>query len=219
MGGGGEAEGRPARTLLDSGYRIEWGGQFENFERASARLALVIRGGRVIIIGMLFWMFEHRPAWLAVFFSCPLAATGGMIGPLARGLPFSLPAAVGFIAPRRRFACSTASPISSDHRGPPGGRPQLKNAVPHGAAHVGARRAHQRPGAALGFLGQVSTTSAGSEVQRLLATVVIVGMFGTCSRWPSSPAFSPRPSRAGTPGEIDEDDEFAGTASSRLAAE
>ncbi|WXA89725.1 efflux RND transporter permease subunit [Pendulispora rubella] len=94
-----EAKSKVASQVsLPSGYRLEWGGQFENFERASARLALVVPAVVAVILGMLFLMFRSlRPAF-AVFLLVPFAAVGGMLGLLARGLPFSLPAAIGFIA-------------------------------------------------------------------------------------------------------------------------
>lgn len=164
---------------LDSGYRIEWGGQFENYERASKRLALVIPAVALIIIGMLFWMFKSARPALAVFSVVPLAASGGMIGLLLRGLPFSLPAAVGFIAlggvsvlngviisstAKERIALG----ISSDE------------AVAYGATHSVRAVLTTAAVAALGFLPMALSTSAGSEVQRPLATVVIVGIvFGT----------------------------------------
>src|SRR6185295_12732452 len=83
---------------LPADYRIEWGGQFENFERASARLTVVVPIVIGIIFGMLVWMFGNLRFAVAVFALVPLSLVGGMAGLLMRGLPFSLPAAVGFIA-------------------------------------------------------------------------------------------------------------------------
>src|SRR5690554_5168837 len=83
---------------MPTGYKLEWGGQFENFERAQARLAIVVPVAVAIIFGMLLWMFQNLRFAVAVFVLVPLSLIGGMIGLMLRGMPFSLPAAVGFIA-------------------------------------------------------------------------------------------------------------------------
>lgn len=169
---------------LPTGYTLAWGGQFENFERASARLALVVPAVIAVILGMLFLMFRSvRPA-VAVFLLVPFAATGGMIGLLARGLPFSLPAAVGFIAlggvsVLNGVVITTAALRALRERMEAGAKPDaatLDAAVGYGATH--SIRAVLTTGAVagLGFLPMALATSAGSEVQRPLATVVIVGI-------------------------------------------
>lgn len=175
-----EAKRKVAKDVpLESGYRIEWGGQFENYERASKRLALVIPAVIAIIIGMLFWMFKSARPALAVFSVVPLAASGGMLGLLLRGMPFSLPAAVGFIALggvsvlNGVVISSTAKAKLLDGASP-------DDAVMYAAAHSLRAVLTTAAVAALGFLPMALSTSAGSEVQRPLATVVIVGIvFGT----------------------------------------
>jgi cobalt-zinc-cadmium resistance protein CzcA len=172
-----EARGKVARGAnLPSGYRIEWGGQFENFERASQRLALVIPAVVAVIMGMLFWMFRSlRPAF-AVFLLVPFAATGGMIGLLARGMPFSLPAAVGFIALGGVSVLNGVVIATATRRGMLEGLP-IDAAVVRGAATSIRAVLTTAAVAGLGFLPMALSSSAGSEVQRPLATVVIVGMF------------------------------------------
>jgi cobalt-zinc-cadmium resistance protein CzcA len=175
-----EAKKKVARDVpLGPGYRIEWGGQFENFERASARLALVIPAVVAIIIGMLFAMFRSARPALAVFSVVPLATIGGMLGLMMRGLPFSLPAAVGFIA-LGGVSVLNGVVISSN------AKERLLAGDPVDTAIVGAAGSSIRAVlttaavAAIGFLPMALSTSAGSEVQRPLATVVIVGiLFGT----------------------------------------
>src|SRR5262249_43668356 len=87
-----------AKMTLPAGYQIEWGGQFQNFERAQQRLRVVVPVVVAIIFGMLLVIFKDLKLALAVFLTVPLSLTGGMLGLLARGMPFSLSAAVGFIA-------------------------------------------------------------------------------------------------------------------------
>ena len=169
-----EKVGRAA--TLPTGYRIAWGGQFENFERASARLALVVPAVIAVIMGMLFWMFRSlRPAF-AVFLLVPFATTGGMIGLLARGMPFSLPAAVGFIALGGVSVLNGVVIATATRRGMLDGLP-LEAAVVRGAATSLRAVLTTAAVAGLGFLPMALSTSAGSEVQRPLATVVIVGIF------------------------------------------
>jgi heavy metal efflux system protein len=172
-----EARAKVGRAAsLPSGYRIEWGGQFENFERASARLALVVPAVVAVIMGMLFWMFRSlRPAF-AVFLLVPFATTGGMIGLLARGMPFSLPAAVGFIALGGVSVLNGVIIATAARRGMLEGL-RIETAVARGAAQSIRAVLTTAAVAGLGFLPMALSTSAGSEVQRPLATVVIVGIF------------------------------------------
>lgn len=161
---------------LPTGYRIEWGGQFENFERASARLALVIPAVIAVILGMLLLMFRSlRPA-LAVFVLVPFAATGGLIGLLARNMPFSLPAAVGFIA-LGGVSVLNGVVIATATRGALREGAPLEQAVTTGASKSMRAVLTTAAVAGLGFLPMALSSSAGSEVQRPLATVVIVGVF------------------------------------------
>ncbi|MBC8070967.1 MAG: efflux RND transporter permease subunit, partial [Deltaproteobacteria bacterium] len=83
---------------LPTGYDVAFGGQFENFQRASARLAVIVPGALVIVLVMLTAMFGDLRFALSVFTLVPLAAAGGVIGLVVRGLPFSIPAAVGLVA-------------------------------------------------------------------------------------------------------------------------
>lgn len=78
--------------------KIAWGGQFENFERASARLSIIVPITLAIVFGMLMAMFQGARWAAAVFGIVPFAVTGGIFGLAARDLPFSIPAAAGFVA-------------------------------------------------------------------------------------------------------------------------
>lgn len=164
---------------LPSGYRITWGGQFENFERAQARLMLVLPIVIAIIFGMLLWMFQNWRFALAVFLLFPLSLTGGMIGLLLSRMSFSLPAAVGFIA-LGGIGVLNGVVMASEVRRRLDAGATLEFAICRGSAHVVRAVLTTAAVAALGFLPMAIATSAGAEVQRPLARVVVVGMlFGT----------------------------------------
>ncbi len=160
---------------LGTGYRLEWGGQFENFERASRRLAVVVPAVIAIILGMLFAMFRNVRFAVAVFILVPLAGIGGMFGLLTRSLPFSLPAAIGFIALGGISVLNGVVIATEVRRLILLGR-RHDVAIIEGA--VASLRAVLTTGAvaAFGFLPMALSSSAGSEVQRPLATVVIAGI-------------------------------------------
>jgi cobalt-zinc-cadmium resistance protein CzcA len=160
-------------------YRIEYGGQFENFARAKARLAYVLPVAVGIIFAMLLAMFKNLRFAIGVFLTVPFALTGGMLGLLVRGYAFSLPAAVGFIA-LGGIAVLNGVVMASEMRRRLDGGADLDDAVAHGAAHVTRAVLTTAAAAALGFLPMALSTSAGAEVQRPLATVVIFGIvYGT----------------------------------------
>ncbi|UQA58799.1 efflux RND transporter permease subunit [Polyangium aurulentum] len=161
---------------LESGYRVTWGGQFENFERAQERLALLVPAVVVIIFGMLLWMFQNVRLAAAVFVMVPLSLVGGMLGLLARGLPFSLSAAVGFIA-LGGVAVLNGVIIASEVRRRLDLGEALDRAITRGSGAVVRAVLTTAAVAALGFLPMALASSAGAEVQRPLATVVIFGMF------------------------------------------
>ncbi|MBH0209498.1 MAG: efflux RND transporter permease subunit, partial [Nitrospira sp.] len=87
-----------SHVTLPPGYWIEWGGEFENLQRASARLAIVVPIALFLIFVLLYTTFNSlRPA-LLIYLNVPLAATGGILALALRGMPFSISAGVGFIA-------------------------------------------------------------------------------------------------------------------------
>lgn len=176
----GDARANVEREVkLPSGYDVTWGGQFENFQRAQARLMVVLPVVIVIIFGMLLWMFENWRFALGVFALVPLSLTGGMIGLLLSRLSFSLPAAVGFIA-LGGIGVLNGVVVASDVRQRLDEGVPLDEAICAGTAHVVRAVLTTAVVAALGFLPMAIATSAGAEVQRPLARVVVVGMlFGT----------------------------------------
>jgi heavy metal efflux system protein len=164
-----------AKVVRPTGYDITWGGQFENFERAKKRLALVVPMSLGIIFGMLFWMFGKVRYSVAVFGLVPLALIGGIFGLVARGLSFSIPAAVGFIA-LAGVSVLNGVVMSSDIKAriERGIEPAL--AIAGGAKHTMRAILCTGAVAAFGFLPMALATGAGAEVQRPLATVVISGI-------------------------------------------
>jgi len=163
------------QVVLGKGFRIEWGGQFENFERASKRLAIVVPVVILIIVGMLFWMFKNARFALAVFALVPLATIGGMLGLIARGMPFSRPAAVGFIA-LGGISVLNGVVIATEVRRELFAGHELEQAITTGSITSVRTVLTTAAVAAFGFLPMAMSSSAGSEVQRPLATVVIAGI-------------------------------------------
>lgn len=171
-----EARDVVAKTVaLPPGYSVEWGGQFENFARAQKRLAVVVPVVVAIIFGMLLWMFQNLRFAMAVFALVPLSLLGGMAGLMLRGMPFSLPAAVGFIA-LGGVGVLNGVVIASEVRRRLESGHELDDAIIRGSAHVVRAVLTTAVVAALGFLPMALATTAGAEVQRPLATVVVVGM-------------------------------------------
>ena len=164
-----------AQVKLPPSYWIEWGGQFENLQRAAARLAIVVPMALFLIFVLLYSTFNAATPALLIYLNVPLAATGGIFALAVRGLPFSISAGVGFIAlfgvavlngvvlmsyilqmRREGFSGEDAARRGAEIRL----RPVLMTALV----------------ASLGFVPMALSNSAGAEVQRPLATVVIGGL-------------------------------------------
>lgn len=160
---------------LPPGYRIDYGGQFENLREASTRLTVVVPIALFLILALLYQTFGSLRLGLLIFLCIPMAVVGGVAALMLRGMPFSISAGVGFIA-------------------------LFGVAVLNGIVMVAAIRKHQSEGrsrrdairiaaderlrpvittaalAGFGFLPMMLATSAGAEVQRPLATVIIGGL-------------------------------------------
>ncbi|MET0342275.1 MAG: CusA/CzcA family heavy metal efflux RND transporter [Polyangiales bacterium] len=168
-----DAQNRVAQDVpLPDGYRVQWGGQFQNFERASARLAVVLPVALAIIFGMLFMTFGNVRYALAVFSGVPFALIGGVVALKLREMPFSIPAAVGFIALCGIAVLNGVVMASEIRRRSSEG----DDALVHGAVAVLRPVLLTATVASIGFLPMAISSSAGSEVGRPLATAVIGGM-------------------------------------------
>ncbi len=172
-----EAQAKLQRDVqLPGGYYMRWGGQFENLQGASRRLAVVVPLALALIFAMLYFTFGAMKPAALIYLNVPLAATGGVIALALRGLPFSIAAAVGFIA-LFGIAVLNGVVLMTQIR-------DLEARSDLGVADV-LRQAcslRLRPVlmtalvASLGFVPMALSTSSGAEVQRPLATVVIGGL-------------------------------------------
>ena len=160
---------------MPPGWTVEWGGQFENLEEASARLVLLVPLALLLIFVLLYSTFGSVRLATLIFLNVPLAITGGLVALLMRGYPFSISAGVGFIA---LFGIAVLNGVVLVS--------YIVEKRKHGldadeAAREGALT-RLRPVlmtamvASFGFIPMALATSAGAEVQRPLATVVIGGL-------------------------------------------
>jgi cobalt-zinc-cadmium resistance protein CzcA len=171
-----EARQRIASELpLPPGYSVEWGGQFENQQRAMKRLAVVVPASILIIFGLLFATFgSHRQATL-ILLNVPFALVGGVAALWLRGLNLNISASIGFIALFGVAVLNGIVMVSAINRNRQEGQ-EMRAAILHGAS------ARLRPVlmtalvASLGFVPMAVSSSAGAEVQRPLASVVIGGL-------------------------------------------
>lgn len=173
------------QTLIDEniglpvGYSIDYGGQFENLRSARDRLKVAVPIALLLIFIMLHFAFKSFSDALMVYTAIPLSAVGGVLMLWVRGMPFSISAGVGFIA---LFGIAVLNGIVLiEHF------KELKN---EGMTDIYERvilgtQQRLRPvlltaaAAALGFLPMAISTSAGAEVQRPLASVVIGGLISS----------------------------------------
>ena len=164
-----------SEVQLPAGTYFQYGGQFENLERASARLRVVVPIALVLIFGLLVATFGSvRPA-LIIFTGVPLAATGGVFALALRGLPFSISAGVGFIALSGVAVLNGVVLVSAINRFRDDGM-TMTEAVRSGAIERLRPVLMTALVAALGFIPMAVNTGIGAEVQRPLATVVIGGI-------------------------------------------
>jgi cobalt-zinc-cadmium resistance protein CzcA len=163
------------RVELPSGYYIRWGGQFENLQRASSRLLIVVPLALFLNFVLLFTTFGSIKQAILIYTGIPFAIVGGVLALALRGMPFSISAGVGFIALFGVAVLNGVVMVSYINRLRDEGK-SIEEAVREGA------EIRLRPVlmtalvASLGFIPMAIATSAGAEVQRPLATVVIGGL-------------------------------------------
>ncbi|MGH7446374.1 MAG: efflux RND transporter permease subunit, partial [Longimicrobiales bacterium] len=186
---------------LPSGYRVEYGGQFENLERGSRRLMIVVPLSLLLIFLLLFATFGSLGQAVLVFTGIPLAAVGGVLALLLRGMPFSISAGVGFIALFGVAVLNGVVLVTYINQLRREGR-TLDEAVREGGMTRLRPVLTTALVASIGFLPMAISWGAGAEVQRPLATVVIGGLITSTlltllvlpilyllfeRRWPSRP--------------------------------
>jgi heavy metal efflux system protein len=163
------------KITLPPGYRPEFGGQFENLERARTRLFIVVPLALFLILLLLFTTFNSLRHALLVFTGVPLAAVGGVLSLLLRGMPFSISAGVGFIALFGVAVLNGLVMVSYINSRKAEGVP-VRQAVREGAMTRLRPVLMTALVASLGFIPMAVSTGSGAEVQRPLATVVIGGL-------------------------------------------
>jgi cobalt-zinc-cadmium resistance protein CzcA len=173
------AEGRAkilAQVKLPEGYTIEWGGQFENMERANQKLMFVVPMALALIFVLLFFSLKTVREVLIVASGIPLGLVGGVLALWLRGLPFTVSSAIGFIALSGVAILNGLVLVTFIKQRLDDGTP-LEQAVREGCL------VRLRPVlmtalvAAVGFIPMAVNVGVGGEVQRPLATVVIGGIF------------------------------------------
>ena len=160
---------------LPAGYWYKWGGQFENLQKAKARLMLVVPVSLLLIFLILFSTFGSAKDSIIVFSGVPFALTGGVLALLIRGIPFSISAGVGFIALSGVAVLDGVVMVSFIKHLLSEGK-TIDQAVKEGALVRFRPVLMTSLVAALGLLPMAIATSTGAEVQRPLATVVIGGV-------------------------------------------
>jgi cobalt-zinc-cadmium resistance protein CzcA len=163
-------------VTIPSGYFVEWGGQFENQQRATRRLMVVIPASLAIIFLLLFMTFGRVRQALLVILNVPFALVGGVGALWIRGLNLNLSASVGFIALFGVAVLNGVVMIAAVNRLREEGHLQLRPSILRGAATRLKPVMMTALVAALGFVPMALSHGAGAEVQRPLATVVIGGI-------------------------------------------
>ena len=165
-----------SKLKLPEGYYINYGGQFQNLQEAKSRLLLAVPAALLLIFFLLFLTFNSAKEAIIIFSAIPLAAVGGIVALWLRGMNFSISAGVGFIALFGVSVLNGIVLISYYNRLKREGEEDITQIILKGSA------ARLRPVlataavASLGFLPMAFSTSAGAEVQKPLATVVIGGL-------------------------------------------
>ncbi len=168
-----------AAVQLPSGYRVEWGGQFENLQRARRRLTVILPVTIAIIFGLLFFAFRSAVDAGLVLMNVPFSLVGGIVALYLRGINLSVSAAVGFISLFGVAVMSGVLVVAEINRR------RLEPGVPVESAIVQGSLSQLRPVlmmilvAMFGMVPAARATGIGSDVQRPLATVVVGGLLST----------------------------------------
>ncbi|KPW27245.1 Cation efflux family protein [Pseudomonas amygdali pv. mellea] len=173
-----------AGTTIDSGVQIpagywtNWGGQFEQLQSAAKRLQIVVPVALLLVLALLFMMFNNLKDGLLVFTGIPFALTGGVMALWLRDIPLSISAGVGFIALSGVAVLNGLVMIAFIRSLREQGH-SLHDAINEGALTRLRPVLMTALVASLGFIPMALATGTGSEVQRPLATVVIGGILSS----------------------------------------
>jgi heavy metal efflux system protein len=172
-----EAQQRISQNVkLPSGYRIEWAGEFEELLQAKARLAIIVPLSLLLILVLLYVLFNSLRDSLMVLAGIPFAAGGGVLALYLTGLAFSISAAVGFIS---LFGVSVMNGIliMTYYNEVKATGMNTIEAMFHAASQRMRPMLMTALSACIGLLPAAISSGIGSQVQRPLATVVVGGMF------------------------------------------
>jgi len=174
-----EAQQKIAEQVqLPDGYRIDWGGQFENLQRAKTRLSIVVPIALLMIVALLFFTYRNLKDTLIVFASVPFACVGGIFALGFREMPISISAAVGFITLSGVSVLNSMVLVSALRELIAQGMP-VRQAIEESA--LGCLRTILMTAlvASVGFIPMATSVGTGAEVQQPLATVVIGGVISS----------------------------------------
>jgi len=163
---------------MPEGYLVEFGGQYKNLEQARARLMVVVPAALALIFILIFLAFGSIRQAFLVYTGIPLAVTGGVLSLWLRGMPFSISAAIGFIALSGVAALNGLVLISYFNQLREQGR-SVREAVIEGSLTRLRPVLMTALVASFGFVPMAIATGTGAEVQRPLATVVIGGILSS----------------------------------------
>jgi cobalt-zinc-cadmium resistance protein CzcA len=163
------------KVKFPDGYYFEFGGQFKNLVEAKKRLTIVVPLALALIFVLIFLSFGSLRQAALIFTCVPLAVTGGIFALYARGMPFTISAAVGFIALSGIAVLNGIMLISFINQLREEGK-NVRDAVVEGTLTRLRPKLMTALVASLGFVPMAISTGAGAEVQRPLATVVIGGI-------------------------------------------
>lgn len=164
---------------LPAGYFFDYGGQFQNLSDAKSRLGIIVPITLGLILLLLYIIFHSAKEALLIFTAVPFSAIGGILALWLRDMPFSISAGVGFIALFGVAVLNGIVLISSLNRLEKEGVWQLRERVMQGTGNRFRSVLITALVASLGFLPMAISTSAGAEVQKPLATVVIGGLISS----------------------------------------
>lgn len=160
---------------LPPGYRLEWGGQYENQQRAQQRLLIVFPVSLLIISALLYATFQNAKQMFLILSIVPLALVGGIAALWLRGINLTLSACVGFIALFGIAVLNGVVMVSHINSLPKEGK-EIEDAVHQGASDGLRPVLITALVASLGFIPMAISTSRGAEIERPLTTVVIGGL-------------------------------------------
>jgi cobalt-zinc-cadmium resistance protein CzcA len=171
-----EAQERIAHNVtLPTGYRIDWAGEFEWLEQAKHRLAIIVPITFVLIIVLLYGLFNSWRASMLALLGLPFTISGGLVALYVSGLNFSISAAIGFISLLGVSVMSGILIINGYYRVAATGMAPL-NAMFHAVEQQMRPILMMTLSACIGLLPAAISTGIGSQVQRPLATVIVGGM-------------------------------------------